>query len=74
MPNRSHRDRDRGRLAAGMRADLVLFDAAKVNDEATFEEPHRHATGIEAGWVSGVALVERGRPTAARPSRAVRRT
>jgi N-acyl-D-amino-acid deacylase len=44
---------DRGRIAPGMKADLVLFDAATVIDRSTFEQPRALATGIERVWVNG---------------------
>lgn len=65
--------RDRGRIAPGKAADLVAFDAARVRDTATFDDPHRYPEGITHVWVNGVAVVEAGRPTPARPGRALRR-
>jgi N-acyl-D-amino-acid deacylase len=65
---------DRGRIARGKKADLVVFDAARVRDTATFDDPHRHPEGIVHVLVSGVAVVERGVHTGARPGRVLRRT
>jgi N-acyl-D-aspartate/D-glutamate deacylase len=45
---------DRGLVREGSKADLVLFDAEKVRDTATFADPIRKAEGIEAVWVNGV--------------------
>lgn len=45
---------DRGRIAVGAAADLVLFDPMKVKDAATFTQPQQLAEGIEAVWVNGV--------------------
>ncbi len=64
---------DRGRIAPGQVGDLVLFDPARVRDEATFEDPKRYPTGIEHVIVGGTLVVERGEPTGARPGRPVRR-
>jgi N-acyl-D-amino-acid deacylase len=64
---------DRGRIARGKRADLVAFDAARVRDTATFEDPHRYPEGIVHVLVNGVPVVERGAHTGARPGRALRR-
>lgn len=64
---------DRGRIETGLAADLVLFDPASVADRATFEDPQRYPIGIEHVFVNGVAVVERGEPTGARPGRLLRR-
>ncbi len=64
---------DRGRIAPGMKADLVAFDAGTVRDEATFDDPHRYARGIEHVLVNGVTVVDQGRHTGARPGKALRR-
>ncbi len=65
---------DRGRIAPGQAGDLVLFDAAKVIDRATFADPLQPSVGIVHVVVAGVAVVENGQPTGARPGRAVRAT
>jgi N-acyl-D-amino-acid deacylase len=65
--------RDRGRIARGMKADLVVFDAATVQDEATFDDPHRYPRGVAHVLVNGVAAVEGGRHTGARPGRVLRK-
>jgi len=57
----------RGRLVPGFRADLVVFDAAKVVDRATFESPHAHPEGIRYVVVGGEVVAEDGRHTGARP-------
>ena len=44
---------DRGRIAEGQFADLVLFDPATVADTATYDDPKREAVGIEAVVVNG---------------------
>ena len=51
---------DRGYVRAGLAADLVLFDPAKVRDVATFEDPVRPAEGIVAVWVNGVHAYPNG--------------
>ncbi len=65
--------RDRGRIARGFKADLVVFDAATVKDEATFDDPHRYASAIPHVLVNGVPVIERGQHTGATPGRALRR-
>lgn len=66
--------RDRGTLAVGNAADLVLFDPATVIDTATFEDPLRFPEGIPHVWVNGVAVKRNGSPTHALPGRVLRRT
>lgn len=63
---------DRGRLAAGMKADLVLFDPERIRDECTYERPVAYPSGVEMVLVNGEAVVEAGVHTGARPGRALR--
>ena len=67
------RIRDRGRVAEGLAADLVVLDPATVADHATWESPREHPTGIDAVIVNGRPVVEHGTPTGALPGRVVRR-
>jgi N-acyl-D-amino-acid deacylase len=62
---------DRGLIAPGMKADLVLFDPATVIDRSTFEEPRKLATGIVAVIVNGETVWNGSRATGARPGRAL---
>ena len=64
---------DRGRVAEGLLADLVVFDPATVSDRATFEVPHQYPVGIPWVIVRGTPVVANGVFTAARPGRALRR-
>jgi len=64
--------RDRGKLAPGMAADVVLFDPATIADHATFEKPMQFATGVRAVFVNGVQVLRNGEPTGATPGRFVK--
>lgn len=63
---------NRGRIAPGYSADLVLLDTAALTDRATPASPHLPASGVQAVWVNGV-LVYDGAPTGALPGRVIRR-
>ncbi|GAA1448380.1 N-acyl-D-amino-acid deacylase family protein [Leifsonia poae] len=63
---------DRGRIAPGAVADLVLFDPARVSDRATYDDPRRTAAGIPWVFVAGVPVIDDGTRTAHRPGRALR--
>ncbi|MDH3525289.1 MAG: D-aminoacylase [Acidobacteriota bacterium] len=63
---------DRGRLRPGYFADLAVFDAARVRDLATFEQPHRYSEGMVHVFVNGVQVLADGEPTGATPGRFVR--
>jgi len=52
--------RDRGRIAQGMVADLVVFDPRTVTDEATYEAPTRTARGVEHVMVAGEFAIQAG--------------
>jgi N-acyl-D-amino-acid deacylase len=74
MPARRFGLADRGRLAPGLAADVVVFDPETVADRATAMEPHLAPVGIRHVFVNGVAVLTDGRPTGARPGRALRRS
>ena len=63
---------DRGRVVAGLAADLVVFDPATVGAGATWDEPRRPATGIDLVVVNGEIVARDGRPTDARPGTVIR--
>jgi len=63
--------RDRGLLRDGLQADVVIFDPATVGDNATFEDPHQHSTGIRDVWVNGGRVLKDGQHTGATPGQAV---
>jgi N-acyl-D-amino-acid deacylase len=65
--------RDRGTIAPGMRADLVLLDPKTVIDRATLEDPAAVSDGIHTVWVNGVVVYREGKATGAFPGRVVRR-
>jgi len=64
---------NRGRLAPGYFADLVLFDPATVADRSDFGKAQAQAVGINTVWVNGQIVFEHGKTTGAHPGRPVRR-
>jgi N-acyl-D-amino-acid deacylase len=65
--------RDRGRVAPGMPADLVLFDPGRVQDRATVKAPHALSEGIHSVWVNGELVYADGGATGRLPGRVLRR-
>ncbi len=64
--------RQRGTIRDGNLADLVVFDAATVRSNATYDEPRRFPTGIDHVIVNGVVVVRNGAHTGATPGRGIR--
>lgn len=58
---------DRGLLRPGMAADVTVFNAATIVDNATYEQPHQYAGGVEYVIVNGKVVLDKGRHTGARP-------
>jgi N-acyl-D-amino-acid deacylase len=73
LPSRTFGFRDRGMVREGSWADLVIFDPERVQDKATFQEPHQFSEGFDFVLVNGVIAVEDGKLTDARGGRVLRR-
>ncbi len=65
--------KDRGRLAEGLKADVVVFDPLTIRDNATYFEPFQYSTGINFVLVNGQFVVDAGKPTAAKPGKVLER-
>jgi N-acyl-D-amino-acid deacylase len=63
---------DRGLLKPGYFADIAVFDPARIQDHATFENPHQYATGMVHVFVNGTQVLRNGEHTGATPGRFVR--
>jgi N-acyl-D-amino-acid deacylase len=63
---------DRGRIAKGMAADVVVFDAATVADTATYQNPFSYPVGIAAVVVNGAIAVRQGARGERRTGKGVR--
>jgi N-acyl-D-amino-acid deacylase len=64
---------DRGRIAAGNYADLVLFDPDTVIDRATMKDPTAESMGINRVWVNGQLAFDKGESTAIYSGQLVKR-
>ncbi|WP_119698364.1 N-acyl-D-amino-acid deacylase family protein [Microbacterium halotolerans] len=66
--------RDRGRVAAGAFADVVLWDRELLRETDTFVVPERYATAARHVWVNGTPVVSHGTRTVHRPGTRLERT
>jgi N-acyl-D-amino-acid deacylase len=72
LPAGNLKIKKRGSLITGYYADLAIFDPAKIQDHATFENPHQYSTGMVHVFVNGTQVLENGEHTNAKPGRIVR--
>jgi N-acyl-D-aspartate/D-glutamate deacylase len=63
---------DRGYLRTGCFADVVVFEPKSVRDNATYEKPFEHSSGIRWVLVNGREAIADGKPTGALAGRALR--
>ena len=64
--------RDRGLLREGMKADVIVFDPATIQDHSTWTDTHRLSTGVRDVWVSGGRVLKDGAHTGATPGQWVK--
>ncbi|MFN0172672.1 MAG: N-acyl-D-amino-acid deacylase family protein [Bryobacteraceae bacterium] len=69
LPANRLKIQDRGLIRPGQKADVALFDAAKVLDRATFENPRQYADGFVHVLVNGLPVLWDGQMTQQRPGR-----
>jgi len=72
LPAHNWKLEDRGCLAVGCYADIVVFDPDTIIDHATYDQPMQYATGVSDVWVNGVQVLRDGEHTGAMPGRVVR--
>ncbi len=63
---------ERGTVAPGMHADLVVFDPERIVDRATYERPFAPPEGVRDVYVNGRAVLRDGELTGTRPGRPLR--
>jgi N-acyl-D-amino-acid deacylase len=72
FPAATLRIKERGTLAPGYFADVVVFDPKTVADRSTYEKPHQYAAGVTDVWVNGGQVLKNGEHTGQKPGRVVR--
>lgn len=72
LPAKHLKLQKRGELKNGNYADIVIFDATKIKDNATFEKPHQYAEGVLHVFVNGVQVLKDGEHTGATPGKFVK--
>ncbi|MGB5387961.1 MAG: amidohydrolase family protein, partial [Eudoraea sp.] len=72
LPANNLKLKHRGALKEGYYADIVVFDANTIKDNATFAKPHQYATGMKHVFVNGTQVLKDGEHTGAFPGRVVR--
>ncbi len=72
LPGNTFHFQGRGELREGNWADIVVFDPDKVQDTATFKDPHHYPNGIPYVLVNGVVVIKKGEHTGAKAGQALR--
>lgn len=72
FPAQNLKLKERGALKPGYFADVVVFDAQKIQDHATYQNPQVYSTGVTHVFVNGVQVIRDGEHTGATPGRVVR--
>ncbi len=73
LPARHLQIGGKGLIIPGYDADLVIFDPEKVQDNATYEEPHQFSEGFQFVLVDGQVVINEGKHTGLRPGKAIRK-
>ncbi len=64
--------KERGRIAEGYFADIVIFDFNKIQDKATFTEPHQYPDGIPYVIVNGEIVIANSEHTGSLPGKVIK--
>lgn len=72
LPAHNWKLKDRGCLAVGCHADIVIFNPATIIDHASYDMPMQFATGVNDVFVNGVQVLRDGEHTGATPGQVMR--
>ena len=72
LPASNLKIKKRGSLKIGNYADIAIFDFDKIQDHATYENPHQYATGMVHVFVNGTQVLNEGEHTGKMPGRVVK--
>ncbi|HEY7818617.1 MAG TPA: amidohydrolase family protein, partial [Vicinamibacteria bacterium] len=72
LPAEQIGQRERGKIAEGSYADIVVFDPETIADRATYTDPHRYAVGVHHLLVNGVPVIRNGAYSGERPGRVLK--
>jgi N-acyl-D-amino-acid deacylase len=72
LPAANLKIKKRGSLLPGYYADIAIFDARTIQDNATFDKPKQYATGMVHVFVNGKQVLNMGEHTGAKPGKVVR--
>ena len=72
LPSNTFHFADRGQLRPGFWADVVVFDPARIQDLATYKDPHHYPEGIPFVLVNGIPVIKDGQHTGAKAGQALR--
>lgn len=72
LPAKHLKLQKRGELKTGYYADIIVFDPAKMKDNATYEKPHQYSDGMVDVFVNGIAVFKNGEPTGTAAGRFVK--
>ncbi|NJN41783.1 MAG: amidohydrolase family protein [Flammeovirgaceae bacterium] len=64
---------NRGLIANGFYADLVLFNPETIQDKATITNPTALSTGVEKVWVNGQLVYDQQKATLSRPGKLIKK-
>jgi N-acyl-D-amino-acid deacylase len=74
LPAGKFKIKERGKIVEDYYADVTVMNLNEVSDNATYDEPHQYASGIEYVLVNGVLAIKNGKATGDRGGRPLKRT